>query len=431
MSPTSTARILALLLISASLLAACGATPSSPSAQATEPASPSPTPTAPSASAAPSASGPAPSEDAAATYARINREVQEIRGLDERTPVEPRIVSPDELSAVIRGSFDKDYPPDKVALDERLYQRLGLLDPDQALAEVYVDLLESQVAGLYDPATEQLYVLSKAGGVGPVEQVFYSHEYDHALQDQHFDLEAYMDGLDGQSDRQLARQALVEGDAYVLMTYWLQQHLGPSELAEVIAASSDPEALAALDKIPPIVQAQLLFAATQGTQWAIGQQIAGGWEAIDQAFANPPASTEQILHADKWASREAPIAVSAPDELAARLGDGWSVALEDTLGEYQAGIWLGAGTEDAAAGWGGDRLTMVEGPDGAWGIGWRTAWDTTQDANEFTDAAQVRLRDLPVPSRIVAPGGSEVTILIASDDAGLLALDKVYGATGV
>ena len=30
-----------------------------------------------------------------------------------------------------------------------------------------------------------------------------------------------------QSDRQLARQALVEGDAYVTMTYWLQQNLEP------------------------------------------------------------------------------------------------------------------------------------------------------------------------------------------------------------
>ncbi len=118
------------------------------------------------------------------------------------------------MSEVIRTTFDQDYPPAQVAADEQLYKGLGLIAEDAELEAVFVDLLESQVAGLYDPVAEKLYVVSKEGGVGPVEQVYYSHEYDHALQDQHFDLEAVTDGLEDQSDRLLARQSLVEGDAY-------------------------------------------------------------------------------------------------------------------------------------------------------------------------------------------------------------------------
>jgi hypothetical protein len=425
MTTTSGARPLALLTILAVLTVACGS--SAPTAPPSASSDPSPTASAPTA-APPS---PAPSEDAEATYRRINAEVQAIRGLDEKSQVDPQIVSPDGLNDVINGSFDHDYPPDQVALDERLYRRLGLLEGDQSLGDVFVDLLESQVAGLYDPLTKSLYVLSKEGGVGPVEQVFYSHEYDHALQDQHFDLTALLEGLDGESDQQLARQAVVEGDAYVLMTRWLTEYLDPAGLAEVIAASTDPEALEALADIPPIVQAQILFAATQGTQWAISQQLAGGWEAIDAAFADPPSSTEQIIHPEKWASREPPVDVALPDDLEDRLGAGWQVALEDTFGEYQTGVWLGDDGAQAAAGWGGDRMVMVEGPDSTWGIGWQTTWDTVADADEFTDAAQTVVSGLSDPARIVAPGGKDVTVLIASDDDALLKLDKIFGATGV
>ncbi len=38
---------------------------------------------------------------------------------------------------------------------------------------------------------------------------------------------------------------------------------------------------------------------------------------------------------------------------------------------------------DTVDGWGGDRLNMYEGPDGAWIIDWHTTWDTTTDADEF------------------------------------------------
>src|SRR6202008_1744154 len=96
------------------------------------------------------------------------------------------------------------------------------------LADVFVKLLESQVGGLYVPSDKKLYVVSKEGGVGPLERFLYSHEYTHALQDQNFDLQAFQpDSLHDQSDRQLARQALVEGDAYVTVTYWLQKNGAP------------------------------------------------------------------------------------------------------------------------------------------------------------------------------------------------------------
>ncbi len=418
-------RPLVVLSIAALLVAACGPTQPSTSPSPARTATPAPTTSGPT-TAVPS---PGASDDLAATYEQVNAQVRAIRGLDERQPVVPRIVSKTELSTVIRGLFDDEYPPDQVALDERLYRGLGLLPPDASLAQVYVDLLESQVAGLYDPISEQLYVLSKEGGVGPVERVFYAHEYDHALQDQAFDLEAVQAGLDGQTDTALARQSLVEGDAYVTMTYWLQQHLTAAEFADVISASSDPEALAALARIPPIVQAQILFAATQGTQWVLGQQLAGGWDAIDQAFGDPPESTEQILHPQKWTSREAPVAVDLPGDLPTRLGAGWTVGLEDTMGEHQIGIWLGTTGAKAAGGWGGDRIALLAGPDDAWAIAWRTVWDTAADAAEFEVAAGAAVKTAGGPGSVLPGAGGKTRWVVIGTDARVL--EVVANALGL
>jgi hypothetical protein len=107
------------------------------------------------------------------------------------------------------------------------------------------------------------------------------------------------------------------------------------------------------------------------------------------------------------------------------------------MGELQLGIWLRDSevtpetATRATAGWGGDRLAVVEGPSGAWGVVIETTWDSTVDATEFLDAAQAAVRGLSNPARISAPAGKGVTILVASDEPTLLALDLIFGATGV
>jgi hypothetical protein len=420
-------RSITLLPLVALVAWACNLTNASPSP------SPSPSPTtAPTTAPSPTPVG---SADLGAVYAEVNEQVRAIRGLDEKKPIEPKILSPEELATVIRTSFDQDYPPAQVAADEQLYHGLGLLPKDAKLADVFVDLLESQVAGLYDPISESLYVVSREGRVGAVERVFYSHEYDHALQDQHFDLEAIQEGLEDQADRSMARQALVEGDAYLLMTYWLQQHLTSAEIGEVITASSDPELAAALERIPQIVQSQILFAATQGTQFALALQLAGGWEAVDLAFTSPPESTEQIIHPEKYESREAPVDVDLPDDLASRMGSGWSLVQENTMGEHQTSIWLGAPTTavaaDGAAGWGGDRIAVLRGPDGAWAIAWHTVWDAADDAAEFEAAADAAVAKAGGPGSVLpGEGGTTRWVVIAHDEATLGRLANALGLAG-
>ena len=101
--------------------------------------------------------------------------------------------------------------------------------------------------------------------------------------------------------------------------------------------------------MPPVLRESLLFPYTGGLTFTQRLHGAGGWEAVNDAFAKPPASTEQILHPEKYDSGEAPLEVDLPDDLAARMGAGWKVGLEDTLGEFQLKVWLAETAGDGAA----------------------------------------------------------------------------------
>jgi len=414
------------------VLAACGGTsPSSPADSPTPSSVPTASPTPP-----PSAT---PTGDTAAIYRDIEDQVVAERGLPAQERVEPTVLSQDQVKARLKAQFEKDNPPDEIAVAEDTLKALGLLPADASLADLYVDLLGSQVAGFYDPETREMVVVSKSGAIGAAEKVTFAHEFTHALQDQSFGL----DGIDvdavGQGDRSLGRLALVEGDATLLMSRWLTEHLDPADLGELLKV--DPEAQAQLERMPAILRETLLFPYQQGLIFANGIWARGGWEAVDQAYERLPDSTEQVLHPEKYEAREMPVEVKLDaGALAKAMGAGWSGTPEDTLGEFQLSVWLRENgvkalpANDAAAGWGGDRLAYLRGPDDSYALVLRTAWDTAADAAEFLAAAKAAASNMPgvAEARAVPrPGGGVadgVAVLVASDSATLAKLSTAVAS---
>ena len=380
---------------------------------------------------------PAATPDQEAVFASIESSVQQLRELTKRSPVSRSILNEDQLKSVILTSFDKSNPPALVAANEKLEKALGLLPSDASLKDLDVQLLSSQVAGLYDPDTKTMDVISKTGQLGPIEQITYAHEFDHALQDQNFGLKKL--GLDdtSNSDRALARLSLPEGDATLLMTLWAETSLTPAQLLQLAQEANDPTQTAILKAMPEDLKQTLLFPYEQGLAWVSGLHSGGGWAAVNAAYARPPDSTEQILHPDKWASHEAPIPVTIPVVLPSRLGTGWTMPLTDTLGELQLRIWLEqvgklpvAQAEAAAAGWGGDRVALVQ-KGSTFGIAIITKWDTAADATEFAAAAGPTLKLLPSSTALIDPGTtSQVVLFIASDSATITALAAALGLAG-
>jgi hypothetical protein len=121
------------------------------------------------------------------------------------------------------------------------------------------------------------------------------------------------------------------------------------------------------------------------------------------------------------------------------MGDGWSIGTQDTLGEFQLQIWLRgttgaitAAAANAAAGWGGDRVVLLDGPSGARAVAMLTAWDTAQDATDFAEAARAAVRSYGLNAEVVfQPGATTVRVLVGSDDATTGRLHQVLGASGV
>lgn len=416
------------LLLAASLvIAACDATvPTAPPPTA----SPTPAPS-PAGSPGPTTAPRPPAE----VYAEIREQVEAIRGLQPTKAVEPVTLDEAQLRTNITAEFDRENTPAELALAEDMLITLGLLPDGADLREIMLDFQTGQVAGYYSPDRDELYVVSRSGGLGPAETVTYAHEFTHQLQDQNVDLGGL--GLDAadQSDRQVARLSLVEGDAVSVQLSWMLGNLTPEQMGELLASALDPKALEALNRAPAFVRETALFPYEQGQVFVTALLAQDGYDTVDAAYAAPPDSTEQVLHPEKFLAREAPTAVAIPATVAAAMGPGWSAAGQDTLGELILGIWLRAGgvaradSLIATAGWGGDRAVILRGPDGAVAVGFVSTWDSVSDAAEFQ--AQATLASAAIdPGGVVVSDGIRTVVVALGDDAAALAAALAGSAGG-
>lgn len=427
--PSAHARRATLLLVLALVLIACGSAPPSPTPSSTA---------APSATAAPTASAtPAASQDADAIYDTIEQEVIAIRGLQPTKPVDRQQISESELREMLTKQFDEETPPEYLAANERLYKALGLMPQDGSLRDLSLDLLSGGVAGFYRDDQGKLYVVSRTGAIGGNEKITFAHEFTHALQDQTWSVFKDQEDVLDRSDWIMGRQAVYEGDATILMTQWAIAHATTQDLADIVQAGSDPAQAELMARIPAIMKETLLFPYTTGMQFVQGVQTTDGWAGVDALYDRLPVSTEQILHPDTYAADEPPIEVQLPADLEARLGTGWTVPLLDTFGEFQTGIWLREGgvaqaaALDAAAGWGGDRLAVIDGPGDTWALAWHTVWDTEADADAFEAAATTALAKAGGVAQLVpGTGGTTRWVLVASDAATMSQVANVLELAG-
>lgn len=396
---------------------------------ACNPAPPSPSPAPPSTDAPTASVGPGESGTAAdSTYARIRADVAAIRGLTPTADVDPVSIDEAELRTNLEAEFDAENTPQELAVAEDTLIALGFLAPGASLRALTLDFQSGQVAGYYSPERDELYVVRRGAALGPSDRVTYAHEFTHQLQDQHVDLGSLGISDAEQSDRSLGRLALIEGDASFAQQTWTQQNLTSEELGQLLAEALDPEALAALQRAPAFLRETALFPYQDGLAF-VSRLIAsgGGYPAVDAAYRDPPDSTEQILHPDKYLTREDPIAVAIPDGAAAALGAGWSVAGEDTLGELILRTWLTEGNVPlararvATAGWGGDRLALLRGPDGETAVALVTVWDTAADATEFASAAEMALQGIERVGEVGHEAGTTIVTLALGPSAAALA----------
>ena len=327
------------------------------------------------------------------------RQVSALRGLKVKGPVARGVLSRAEISEKLRARLEKEYTPAEVSAEARVLRRLGLLPLGVDYAKLLLELLTEQVAGFYDPTTRRLYIADWL----PMEmqRPALAHELAHALQDQHFNLAVFIKPMKDDGDRQLARAALVEGEGTALMLEMQAQEmrLPLDQLPDLITQLGDSllkggsmGAAPVFEAAPTFLRETLIFPYFEGLRFVMAMRRGKTWKRIDEVWKSPPESTEQILHPDRYLSKDAPIAITAKPILA--LAPRRELR-RDVLGELALRILFRSRLPEpqadaAAAGWGGDRLVAYgdDKPSSMPTVIDLSIWDTETDAIEAATAFQ-------------------------------------------
>ncbi|MCA9832862.1 MAG: hypothetical protein KC435_02890 [Thermomicrobiales bacterium] len=319
-------------------------------------------------------------------WQKMEDAAQESRELDLLETLDITTITRAEYAEQNAASMEEDFPAEDTADWQQVLVFMGYLDEDQDIAQIYTDLYSGQVLGYYDPTTKELVIISEnEGDWSVVDQSTIVHEMTHAIQDQHYDLLAIQSEDDVYTDDSyLAVTSMIEGDAVTSETIWLVRN-------DLIDAYNDEVAEydnSALDTTPFFLQEATYFPYIQGADFIISFWQDGGWEAVNKVWENPPTTTEQILHPEKYlAGEEAiPVAIADPTESM----DGWRVLEYNQNGEFGMGLFLrngGASDVDAGTaseGWGGDADYIVTNDEDT-AMVWVSTWDTEGDADEYLE----------------------------------------------
>lgn len=355
--------------------------------------------------------------------------VSEVRGLPFLRDVAIQLETPTELRAHLEVEARRELDVDVLAGTEAFWKLLNLAPPEFVLLDTWLAILEENVGGYYDPIGRRLVLIDQGPPVSPdhavaadaLEGMVITHELVHALQDQNFDLRKRETGPRPDSDVALAQQALVEGDASYAMLFALIPDLNPDNypiegLVAAIGASGGPSAEMGglMGDAPRVLTQPLVFPYLSGLGFVhnLRSEI-GSFRPVDQAFADPPLSTEHILHPQKFRDRTDP-----PIRIDLKGTHRWFPAgrllSEDTVGEFTLRLVLEhhqtQGPDEVAAGWGGDRLWVFDDAGEKRAVWW-TTWDTSEDAAAFAAAfAEIGLEH---PWIAVERSGQDVILWIS------------------
>jgi hypothetical protein len=340
----------------------------------------------------------------------IARQMAGIRGLAILRPIAFEVRDREAIRGYARASLADQMPPAQWEAYEALLVHTGMIPPGTDLEGLVVGLYAEQIAGYYDPPRETFYLADWLPQL--LQRGVVAHEVTHALQDQHFDLERWLADVPPTEDGSLARAAVAEGDAMAAMIAYLLEPMGAGvedlpPLSDLIGGQGAVSgAYPSFEAAPEALQRLLLFPYVEGSDFVREALARGGWDAVNRLYRDPPASSEQILHPDRYFdARDEPRAPALDGE------DGRSEPLtEGSWGEFGTRLALAAALADtalpalAASGWDGDRFGLWREPDGGLRYVWVSVWDSAAFAERFAEAYAQAATDRTLGSARITTG---------------------------
>jgi len=356
-------------------------------------------------------------------------EVERLRGLSFKTPVPVEVVGEAAARAYMEERIRAFQREEPLRLLGQAYALLQLLPPGSDPLELILGAMQEQAGGFYDPTAKAYYLLDHVPAAAA--PVFTVHELTHALEDQHFDLDARLRQVLDSEDASFARGAVHEGSATLVMSLHMSAaiasgRIDPAELRALGEAQA--RSTRALAELPPVLVRQLLGPYVLGASFLASAELQREHfpvQAVNRAYADGPVSSEQILHPEKfWDAdrRDLPQPVELNDA-GALLGRGFRLRAHGVLGELTLAALVGGAaptgrldlgrpdpaswTDEAAAGWDGDRWELWTRRSAAVVL-LSTVWDSPEDAAQFAEA-------LPRDAALARERAAERVAIVAGD----------------
>ena len=329
-----------------------------------------------------------------------------VRELSALGPIERRFITQDEARQLYLDDLEE--ASEDLAIEERLYTRLGIIESGVDLKELQASVIADIVLGLYDSEEDVIYVVSDAEDFGLMDELTVAHEYVHALQQLHFDYKSTRETIEDNSDKLQALRGLIEGDAS-LSEFLYEWRVFDEDHKEALKAEQEASTsdMSAFRSAPAFIRQTIAYPYINGPQFAYSLFLQNqDFTAVNAAFEQIPESTEQVIHPEKYMESEQPLNVDMPD-LAKALGVGWTETHRDVMGELFIQSLLSdrlepEAYEAAAAGWGGDSYLLLEAPNGSDVFVSVVWWDTEADGGEFAEAMVSHWEAVTGKQRVIA-----------------------------
>jgi hypothetical protein len=302
--------------------------------------------------------------------------VGQIRQLPVLRHVEMNKLDRVTLAKEVEAYVKRETPANFIEGQGAILKLLGMVPQDFDYLAANIALMKAQLAGYYDPARQAMVLATDLGK--EEEDATLLHELVHALQDQNFELGDRLKQAPMKGDQLAALHTLAEGDATSAMLgetlraqgYDINQ-LSNEMLAERMRqdfSTQNPE-------VPAVIKRAALAPYLDGLTFVNELRRSGGWKLVNQTWADPPQSTEQLLHPEKHAAKEKWRSFASPEAPKA----GCELVYEDVIGEQGLKIvfeeWVSPPDAEAAAeGWDGDRVSVFK-CGAQYSMLWRISYD--------------------------------------------------------
>lgn len=281
----------------------------------------------------------------AAEIDTVLRGLADITGFRVHRQLPFEMVTREQVNRFLKDQIRRSVKPRELRAEEVTLRMFGFVPKDFDLKQTTIDLLTEQAAAYYDFHRRKLFISDWASR--NMREVALVHELAHALTDQNYPIRRYLSRTGDDSEASLARQSVVEGQASWLMLEYAARQSGrtlkdPATASDYLREQPEPgpndssEAqYPVFSKAPLYIRRTLMFPYDEGQRFQHALYLKDGKASFARLFQQPPTSSSQILHPDRYLSGF----ITSTPELPKR-ASGTSSLVNGTVGELDHRILL-------------------------------------------------------------------------------------------